>query len=737
MPPFSFSKGLAGRLGPRWVLFTFLMLASASQLMAEQLPDVVAAAMDQINKDNNSVERARKGAIEAAKGVPQEIVDAVAHISQEVTHIGAKESSPAVWPLFWQTELIGWAFDTGDLVNLPGFAGTPIDVLVVMDQDGGFAGVKVLRQNEPVFQHGVGLERMHRFADQYAALSLRQNIKVRIRASDGEEGGANSFIDGITMATASVVVMNDTILLAALKVASQKLEGFSYQEPGKVVYDQFEEKSWDQLVSEGLIQHQKVRQVEVDGLFAGTDVEFLDDAGVGESFIDLYFAHLNVPTIGRNVLGEEEYDRLLNEEMEEGDQIILVSANGPYSFLGEQFVEGSVPDRLALFQNDLAMEIRDLEFYRFYDRETSHLPDFEEFKLFKVKSGSVFDPAKPWELKLLVKRNRGFLYKTHTRTLSFSYNLPHSFLSIPKSRDEREEPWVQIWKSRTVDIAILLVSLVIVTVVFVYQRRFVESTRRLRWFRWAFLMYTLGFIGWYAQGQLSVVNIYPIIRSFWEGFNLSTYLIDPITFILWIYVFISLFLWGRGVFCGWLCPFGALQEMVSWLSKRLKIRQWRISERRHQQLWWLKYLLLVVLVTVSLFSTNQAIVLSEVEPFKTAITEQFVRNWPFVLYALLTLGLGLFVHKFYCRYLCPLGAGLAVLGWFHRFEWLDRRKECGSPCKYCNKVCEIRAIESTGKINYNECIQCLDCVAVLKADDRCVVRMLELKKAKTAAPGSG
>lgn len=715
------------------ILALVLLPAYSSTGVAEQLPGVVEAAMGQINKDNIKALRVRNGAIVASKGVPQEIVDAVAGISSEVTRIGAKEESPPVWPLYWQTELIGWAFDTGDLANIPGFAGTPIEVLVVMDQEGGFAGVKVLRQNEPVFQHGVGVDRMNLFADQYAGLSLRQNIKVRIRASDGEEGGANSFIDGITMATASVVVMNDTILLAALKVASQKLTGFSYQEPGKVLYDQFEKKSWNELVSEGLIQHQKIQQAEADALFVGTDVQSLEDAGASEPFVDLYFAHLNVPTIGRNILGDEEYDRLLNEEMEEGDQVILVAANGPYSFQGEKFVEGSVPDRLALFQDDLAMEIRDMEFYRFYDRETSHLPDFEEFKLFKVKSGSIFDPAKLWQLKLLIKRNRGFLYDTHTRSFPFDYNLPHSFLQIPKSRDEREEPWVQIWKSRTTDIAILLVSLVIVTVLFVYQRRLVESTPRLRWVRWAFLFYTLGFIGWYAQGQLSVVNIYPIIRSFWEGFNLSMYLIDPITFILWIYVFISLFLWGRGLFCGWLCPFGALQEMVGWVAKKLKIRQWRISEGRHKQLWKLKYLMLVVLVLVSVFSTNQAIVLSEVEPFKTAITEQFVRNWPFVFYALLTLGLGLFVHKFYCRYLCPLGAGLAILGWFHRFEWLDRRKECGDPCRYCNKVCEIRAIEPTGEINYNECIQCLDCVAVLKADDRCVVRMLEIKRDNKAS----
>ena len=284
------------------------------------------------------------------------------------------------------------------------------------------------------------------------------------------------------------------------------------------------------------------------------------------------------------------------------------------------------------------------------------------------------------------------------------------------------------------DVAILIAGLIVLSLIFIFQDRLVKNSARLRWVRWTFLFYTLGFIGWHAQGQLSVINIFPIVRSFWEGFNFGMYLIDPITFILWIYVFISLFLWGRGLFCGWLCPFGVLQEMIAWVGQKLHIRQWKVSDKRHRQLWSLKYLILAALVGVSVFSTRTAVLMSEVEPFKTAITEMFVRHWPFVLYALITLGLGLFVHKFYCRYVCPLGAGLAVLGWFRRFEWLERRTECGSPCGYCatSKVCGIRAIEPTGKINYDECIQCLDCVAVLKAEDRCVVSMLENKKLKQA-----
>jgi NosR/NirI family transcriptional regulator, nitrous oxide reductase regulator len=674
--------------------------------------------------------RRRTGEI-TADGVPQNILDAIAEISEDATYIGAKQENPPLWPLFRQDELIGWAFDSIDLINIPGFAGSPIDVLVVIDTEGTYVGVKVLKHAEPVLAYGVGPPRLKAYTDQYNGLSLRKNIKVRIRSDAGEEGGSNTFIDGITMATASIVVLNDTIILSALKVASNVLDGFSYREKGKVRHDQFKKKNWDQLLELGWVSHRRIVNKDIDILFTDTSV---DNASPEPDalFTDLYFASLNIPTIGRNILGDEVYKQLMSEELKPGEQAILVASNGSFSTRGEEFVRGSVPDRLGLFQNDLPLEIRDLMLYRLNIRKTPHLPEFEDFTVFKTKASSLFDPSLPWTLNLTVKRSKMFQNESFTRSLSFDYALPESFFIIPEDPEHRDAPWVQIWEARILDVTILVVSLIILSLIFIFQNRLVNYSSRLRWIRWAFLSYTLGFIGWYAQGQLSVINIFPIVRSIWEGFTIEMYLIDPITFVLWIYVFVSLFLWGRGVFCGWLCPFGALQEMIAWLGQKLHIRQWKISEMRHRQFWLLKYLILAALVGVSLFSTGTAISMSEVEPFKTAITETFVRHWPFVLYTVIILGLGLFIHKFYCRYICPLGAGLAVLGWFRRFEWLERRKECGSPCGYCatSKVCGIRAIEPTGEINYNECIQCLDCVAVLKSKDRCVVTMLENKKLK-------
>lgn len=279
----------------------------------------------------------------------------------------------------------------------------------------------------------------------------------------------------------------------------------------------------------------------------------------------------------------------------------------------------------------------------------------------------------------------------------------------------------------------MLAALGLLTYVFVRQHELSRNTRRFHKLRAAFLVFTLVFIGLYAQGQLSVVNIFTLLLAIWEGFDIAVFLMDPVIFTLWTFTFITLFLWGRGLFCGWLCPFGALQEMLGWLATRLRIRQWKIHDSWHRRLQWTKYLILIGLVGLSFHSLIWAERLAEVEPFKTSITLFFVRSWPFVVYALILLGLGLFIHKFYCRYLCPLGAGLAILGRLRIFSWLKRIDACGKPCQHCHNRCEIDAIRRDGRIDYDECIQCLECIVILNNDDQCVASISARKREKKRA----
>ena len=99
----------------------------------------------------------------------------------------------------------------------------------------------------------------------------------------------------------------------------------------------------------------------------------------------------------------------------------------------------------------------------------------------------------------------------------------------------------------------------------------------------------------------------------------------------------------------------------------------------HERLWPIKYIIFLGLFGLSLYSVALAEVLAEVEPFKTAIILKFAREWPFVIYALTLLAAGLFIERFFCRYLCPLGAALAIPGRIRMFEWLKRWPSAARP----------------------------------------------------------
>src|SRR5699024_1046815 len=137
-------------------------------------------------------------------------------------------------------------------------------------------------------------------------------------------------------------------------------------------------------------------------------------------------------------------------------------------------------------------------------------------------------------------------------------------------------------------------------------------------------------------------------------------LMDPLVFIQWFAVAASLTFWGRGAYCGWLCPFGALQELSNQIARAFKVPQWTLPWSLHERLWPIKYMMFLGLFGVSLYSVSLSEQLAEVEPFKTAIILKFLRDWPFVVYALVLLVIGLVIERFYCRYLCPLGAALAI-----------------------------------------------------------------------------
>ena len=154
----------------------------------------------------------------------------------------------------------------------------------------------------------------------------------------------------------------------------------------------------------------------------------------------------------------------------------------------------------------------------------------------------------------------------------------------------------------------------------------------------------------------------------------------------------------------------------------------------HPRLTALKYIVFLVLFGISLSALGTAEQAAEVEPFKTAIILRFARGWPFVPYAGAMLAASLFVERVFCRYLCPLGAAMAIPARLRLFDWLRRYRECGSPCQRCGNECPVQAIHPEGHINPNECIQCLHCQMLYHHDQKCPVMIQRRLKRKNSPP---
>ncbi|NGN96754.1 4Fe-4S binding protein [Grimontia sp. S25] len=632
------------------------------------------------------------------------------------TRFGEPDDELGIIPVYQLNQIIGYIFETDNLTHFPGFSGETVNLEVALDTEGVIRGINIINHHEPIFLYGLGEEPLQNFVRQY--LNRRIDQRLLVGSTSMGKDHNTQYVDGITKATVSVMVIHDTILGAAMRVARKKLSGFEAQAEATIKLG-FLPMSFDNLVSKQFVQSWKPDN-ESEYRKLEEELESLRENDA-ENLFDIQWALINSEQVGTNLLGTGEYERLLNE-LAPGETAILMLSNGAISFIEPDFASGASPNRLSIYQNGYSVDIRDINFHSFHPETFSEkFPPYRDVMIFRIKANSGFDLSAPFEIRLTLFTSSNPI-QTTSLSLGQVVSISADLLDIAAIENMRPTPlWKRLWQQRTPEIIFLGIYLVTLACMFSFQRQLAPRFgRHLSIVRFISLLFTVTFIGFYAQGQLSVVNIYTLLLSLWQGFDIQVFLLDPIIFLLWGFVFISLFLWGRGVFCGWLCPFGALQELVALVAKQLNIRQWIISEKQHRALQCVKYPILVCLVAMAFIDLSMAETLAEIEPFKTAITMNFIRYWPFVVYSLLLLALGMFVYKFYCRYLCPLGAGLAILGRFRLFSWLKRRDECGSPCQLCYKQCEIKAISKIGQVDYNECVQCLECLVIIDDKNRCV-----------------
>ncbi|GAA6203775.1 regulatory protein NosR [Thalassotalea sp. SU-HH00458] len=652
---------------------------------------------------------------------PKDPIPLIHEIFPNLTHISEKTGDPLVWTIYQDSEIIGYAFETNDIAKIPAYSGEPVNMLVAINPQGVYLGAKVLEHHEPIILAGIPESKLHAFAEQYDGLSVSDRLKV---------GGNNQqeniiHIDGLSGATVTVMVMNVAITKSATKVARSLGIISASQEiiqPMSTIYpDVYQESSWQTLIGDGSIRRLTLNRKMVDEAFVGTAAEHIDKANADQKedmFADIYFAQANIPTVGRNLLGDAEYQWLMSS-LKPNEHAIILLGNG-YSFKGSGYVRGGIFDRIQILQNGDAFAFRDLDHNRVTDLYLEGAPLFKEMSLFIVRAQHEFNPGVDWQLELLVRRQLGAVdslftsFKGDYHTLDHYVDRPAVIIPEPELTLTQ-----QVWQEKNTEVIILVILLSIVVMSLFFQDILVRHPTFMHNFRHAFLIVTVVFIGWSWGGQLSVVNVFTFLQAFMTDFSWDLFLLDPIIFILWCAAAVTMILWGRAVYCGWLCPFGALQELLNIFARYIKIPQFELPWAVHERLWAIKYLILLGLFGLSMESLALAEQFAEIEPFKTTFLLKFDREWPFVLYASALLIINIFNRKFFCRYLCPLGAALSTSNSVRLFSWLRRRPECGQPCKTCAKECEIQAIHPDGEINMRECHYCLDCQVTYFNEEKC------------------
>ena len=184
--------------------------------------------------------------------------------------------------------------------------------------------------------------------------------------------------------------------------------------------------------------------------------------------------------------------------------------------------------------------------------------------------------------------------------------------------------------------------------------------------------------------------------------------------ILGLAVLVATVLVGN-VFCGWICPFGAIQDALTWVRKRARLPQLTVPAGWDKELRWGRF---VVLAVVIYFSVSTAkLWFADYDPYVTLFGLRWLFEfnastmWISLTLLAVILGGSLLIDRFWCRYLCPLGGVFAILSRFSLMR-IRRSAQTCTDCTMCDKPCPVGIEPSKAKpFVSTDCIGCMDCVA--------------------------
>lgn len=203
------------------------------------------------------------------------------------------------------------------------------------------------------------------------------------------------------------------------------------------------------------------------------------------------------------------------------------------------------------------------------------------------------------------------------------------------------------------------------------------------------------------------------LESFWKWLTQGRFLdkTQPSNFALGAALLVTTLLFG-GVFCGWICPLGTIQDGLHRLGRFLRLPQLKIAPKADKLLRWLRLPILLLILLQSF--TLARLWFADYDPFRIIFGLHWISEPSSIVFWGWMIGggflaLSLVIHRFWCRYLCPLGLviqSLGMISWF-RIRW--KKSQCLG-CDLCSRKCPLGLSVQNPKLNSTACNRCLNCI---------------------------
>ena len=627
--------------------------------------------------------------------------------------------------------LVGYAFVTADIPpEVQGYT-APITVLVGMDLSGTVTGIEILAYRESLMGSRGDFLNQGSYLRQFPGKHVIDQFRVR------------DDIDGISGATLTVDAMARGIRNAARRVAASYLSGAPAEAApryiGTTPPEELEELLWAEIVNLGF----------------AAQVNVLD----GPIQVVLFLLYLSDPAVGETMVGPANFRTAIDSlGMREESHLMLLGLSGRDPFFFR-------PSGLTFRQDGETFPVENTDLAMFPLLRAGNLQGEVRRSGLLWLDGSI-DLAEPFDIVL----DMGPRGETGTGSYLVMPPAPPPAPVAPVAEaetegtgedaeggaagsegagapapagaapagggtqaaapaidfealllEEAEEEATQLERvlERTswarvagFGALLLLATLTLAT-----------KSERLRW---TTLLATFLVLGFYDGGFLSVSHILAAISV-----GPSVFLGDLPLLMLAGFTVVTTLLWGR-VFCGFLCPFGALQDLLEKVVPRRYRRE--LPPAVHRRLLKLKYAILALILLPAVLGTGLTI-FQYFEPFGTV----FYLSSSLLLWAIAGgfLVLSAVVPRFYCRYACPLGAALAVGSLAAPFR-IARVEQCDF-CKVCEQKCPTGAITGP-EIDFKECVRCNTCEIQLRDKTGVCRHDIEKVRLRVATPplaGSG